>query len=126
RAGEAGRGFSVVASEVKQLAEQSGRASQEIGAQLQSIQNAAKGVVGAVVEIVADVQMVAQRITTIAAASSQQAAASEHVNHDLEAFVKVAEETADASRWVNKAACDVEEVSHGLRSSIAAARGLAA
>lgn len=126
RAGEAGRGFSVVASEVKQLAEQSGRASQEIGGQLQSIQNAARDVGNAIVGIVSDVGSISERITMIATASSQQAAASEHVNQNLLALVNVAVETGEASRLVSKAAENADEVSKGLRSSIAAAHQIAA
>ncbi len=122
RAGEAGRGFSVVASEVKQLAEQSGRASQEIAGQLQSIQTATRAVVSGMTRIVGDVQSISGRIGMIAAASSQQAIASEQVNADLAALVQVAVETGDASRTVRNVAHDADEVSRGLRETITSAQ----
>ncbi|MBV9261235.1 MAG: PilZ domain-containing protein [Pseudolabrys sp.] len=45
RAGEAGRGFSVVAAEVKALAEQTGRSTGQIGAKIAEIQSATNDVV---------------------------------------------------------------------------------
>ncbi|NEX00147.1 methyl-accepting chemotaxis protein, partial [Rhodopseudomonas sp. BR0G17] len=51
RAGEAGRGFSVVAAEVKALAEQTAKATGEIGQQISRIQSATQESVGAIREI---------------------------------------------------------------------------
>ena len=51
RAGEAGRGFAVVASEVKALAEQTSKATGEIGQQVQGIQTATEESVGAIKQI---------------------------------------------------------------------------
>ena len=48
RAGEAGRGFAVVASEVKDLAGQTAKATEEISAQVQTIQNATSDAVNAI------------------------------------------------------------------------------
>src|SRR5215210_4052942 len=51
RAGEAGRGFAVVASEVKALATQTAKATGEIGAQIASMQTATQDSVAAIKEI---------------------------------------------------------------------------
>ena len=48
RAGEAGRGFAVVASEVKSLASQTGKATEDISAQVAAMQSATSRVVDAV------------------------------------------------------------------------------
>ena len=48
RAGESGKGFAVVASEVKSLASQTGKATEEISAQVCEIQSVTQGVVTAI------------------------------------------------------------------------------
>ncbi len=75
RAGDAGRGFAIVASEVKNLAAQTARATEQIAARIGQMQNAAAKVVetiGVIGKVVGEVDGIG---TTIAAAMEQQSAA---------------------------------------------------
>ena len=75
RAGDAGRGFSVVASEVKALAQQTAVATQEIRRQIEAVQSASSRAtqsVGAISEQVVHLRAVSE---SIAGAASQQSVA---------------------------------------------------
>src|ERR1700722_19085715 len=68
RAGEAGRGIAVVASEVQALAEQTSKATDEIGQQISGIQTATQDSVGAIKEIGNTIGRMSEIASTIAAA----------------------------------------------------------
>ncbi|MFL5228730.1 MAG: methyl-accepting chemotaxis protein, partial [Microvirga sp.] len=74
RAGEAGRGFAVVASEVKALATQTGKATEEIAAQIAAIQGATREAVQAIQAIGTTIGDISRISISIAAAMDQQGA----------------------------------------------------
>jgi methyl-accepting chemotaxis protein len=94
RAGEHGKGFAVVASEVKNLASQTAKATQDITAQIASIQEETNGAVTAIRGIGGTIRQMNEITTTIAAAVEEQNAA-----------------TAEISRNVAQAAAGTREVS---------------
>jgi methyl-accepting chemotaxis protein len=82
RAGTAGRGFSVVAQEVKALAAQTARAVETIEGQVDDIQAATgymASAVGSIVALVADMDRAA---STVAASTAQQAGALSNISHN--------------------------------------------
>jgi methyl-accepting chemotaxis protein len=72
RAGEAGRGFAVVASEVKHLASQTAQATEEIAGQIADIQVVTRDSVSAIKEIGSVIHRVAEIATAITAAVEEQ------------------------------------------------------
>jgi methyl-accepting chemotaxis protein len=84
RAGEAGRGFAVVASEVKALAEQTAKATGEIGQQITGIQSATQESVGAIKEISGTIEKLSEISSTIAAAVEEQGAATQEISRNVQ------------------------------------------
>jgi methyl-accepting chemotaxis protein len=95
RAGEAGKGFAVVASEVKTLATQTAKATEEITGQVAAIQGATRSSVDAIQAIGATIQRVNEIAAAIAAAVEQQGAATREIARNVQ---QASEGTAQVSR----------------------------
>ena len=74
RAGEAGKGCAVVANEVKELAKETAKATEEIAQQIETIQGDTVKSVGAIADIVKVMAQIDQFASSIATAVEQQAA----------------------------------------------------
>jgi methyl-accepting chemotaxis protein len=103
RAGEAGRGFAVVASEVKQLAAQTARATDEIGNQIAGMQTATQDSVAAIKEIGATINRISEISSTIAAAVEEQGAATQ----------EIARNVGEAARGTAQVATNITDVNRG-------------
>ena len=79
RAGEAGKGLTLVASEVKNLATQTAKATEEIAAQISSIQSATTGSVEAISSITKTIEQINELATAIASAVEEQSAATREI-----------------------------------------------
>ncbi len=83
RAGEAGRGFAVVASEVKSLAVQTAKATGEITREISSIQSSTGDAVAAIRAISQRMQDINSHTSEAVAAIEQQEAATGEISHNV-------------------------------------------
>jgi methyl-accepting chemotaxis protein len=104
RAGEAGHGFAVVAQEVKALASQTAKATDEIGTQIGAMQAATQDSVGAIKEIGETIGRIANIATTIAAAVEEQGAATQEISRNVHQAAKGTAEVVDNIGDVNRGA----------------------
>jgi methyl-accepting chemotaxis protein len=110
RAGEHGCGFAVVASEVKALADQTAKATEEISAQIHSIQAATGDAVGAIQGIGGTIAEINEISNAIAAAVEQQGSATREISGNVQ-------QAADGTREVNQNIVGVSEASEQLGAS---------
>jgi methyl-accepting chemotaxis protein len=133
RAGEAGKGFAVVAQEVKALAGQTAKATEEISTQISGMQQATVRSVDAINGIQHTIREVGEITTAIAAAVSEQGAATREIARSAEvasnrttasaADVGQVGQATDATRkdaaTVKDAAGDVGTVAGRIRDQVA-------
>ena len=139
RAGEAGRGFAVVADEVRKLAEKTMASTNDVGNAIKAIQEStAKSMTGveqsvarigeatelasqsgaALQEIVATVEATADQVNAIATASEEQSAASEEINQSIVQVNDMSRQTAEAMAEAAKAVSDLAAQAQGLTDLI--------
>ena len=139
RAGEAGRGFAVVADEVRKLAEKTMASTNDVGNAIKAIQEStAKSMTGvdnaverigeatelasrsgaALEEIVATVEATGDQVNAIATASEEQSAASEEINQSIVQVNDIARQSAEAMGEAAKAVSDLAAQAQGLTNLI--------
>ncbi|MEN3385745.1 MAG: methyl-accepting chemotaxis protein [Hyphomicrobiales bacterium] len=117
RAGEAGRGFAVVASEVKQLASQTAKATEEIGTQIAGMQAATQDSVASIKEIGSTIGRISDIASTIAAAVEQQGAATQEIARNVSEAASGTAQVANNITDVNRGAGETGSASSQVLSS---------
>jgi twitching motility protein PilJ len=138
-AGEAGRGFSVVAEEVQRLAERSAEATKQIGALVRTIQTdthdavaamekSTQGVVegaklsdaagAALSEIRSVSNRLADLIQSISAATEQQATSANGVAQNIQNILTVTEQTQQGTQQTAESIRELSKLAEELKSSV--------
>ena len=136
RAGEQGRGFAVVADEVRALAERTTKATREIGEMIKAIQTETKGAVAvmeegvhqvesgtseaaksgaALQEILDQVNSVSMQVNQIATAAEQQTATSSEISGNIQQITEVIQHTARGAEESASAASQLARTAEELQ-----------
>ncbi|MCB1476498.1 MAG: PAS domain-containing methyl-accepting chemotaxis protein [Rhodobiaceae bacterium] len=83
RAGDAGKGFAVVAQEVKALAAQTAKATEEIGAQISTIQGTTSHAVDAIDRISGTIGKINEISAAVASAIEEQTAVTQEISRNM-------------------------------------------
>jgi methyl-accepting chemotaxis protein len=139
RAGEQGRGFAVVADEVRKLAERTGKATSEIGGMISGIQSEMGNAVVSMEEgtkkvetgvqysakagdalrnIVGSVSELQTMVQQIATATEEMSTTSEQISGDIETIANVSKETSASSEQISKASSDLARLAGNLQNVV--------
>ena len=139
RAGEQGRGFAVVADEVRKLAERTTKATKEIAGMIQKIQMETKGAVESIQEgteevrkgkemankagsslkeIIEAANKVMDDVNQVASASEEQSTTSEQISKSVESINNISNETAAGIQQVAKSSEDLNKLTENLQHLI--------
>jgi methyl-accepting chemotaxis protein-2 (aspartate sensor receptor) len=139
RAGEQGRGFAVVADEVRKLAERTGKATSEISSMIRSVQEEVQEATGSMDEttkrvvsgvemstkagatlrdIVSRVEALQSMVQQIASATEEMSSVADHISGDVQSIAGAAKEISSGSEQIARTSSDIALQGSNLQTSV--------
>ena len=136
RAGEQGRGFAVVADEVRKLADKTAKATAEVGTMITAIRDETSKAVAAMTQsqssvdkgvslsaeagdalhmILKSMQSLQSMVQQIASATEEMSSVSEHISMDIEVVASTSKETSSGAREIASASTNLARLSADLQ-----------
>ncbi len=136
RAGEQGRGFAVVADEVRKLADKTTKATAEVGTMITAIRDETTKAVAAMTQsqrsvdkgvslsaeagdalhmILESMQSLQSMVQQIASATEEMSSVSEHISMDIEVVASTSKETSGGAREIASASTNLARLSSDLQ-----------
>jgi methyl-accepting chemotaxis protein len=122
RAGDAGKGFAVVAAEVKNLAKQAGDATEQINAEIASMQVVSKDVVTNLMQIRDTIDVIQNNVSGTAGAVEEQSAVTQNISFNMQqasaAVARISENITTIARSIETASASVSNTQQAAQSMI--------
>jgi methyl-accepting chemotaxis protein len=117
RAGDAGRGFAIVAAEVKSLSSQTAKATDEISSHISGMQDATQESVAAIKEIGSTIAQISNIASAIATAVSQQSSATQEIAQSVQSVAQGTQDVSTNITEVNRGATETGSASEEVLNS---------
>ncbi len=121
RAGEAGRAFAIVATEVKQLAQQTEEATRQVDGEIRTIQGRVQNAVNSIVKFSKTIRLLDSISESISQSVSEQSHATEEIHQNVD---EVAQRTDEVTENIDRVSKIAGQTSQSLEDVLRAANDL--